>query len=79
MEPRYLRYELDDGQMRQEVGVLMNKGTPDEELVVMGMYSYDGDDGNTYTTMYRADKNGYQPKIVIKKSNRDSLVKTLLG
>lgn len=72
-------YELSDGQIRQEVGMLMNKGTPNEELVVMGMYSFIGDDNNTYITMYRADRNGYQPKIVFKRSNRDNLIKSLVG
>lgn len=72
-------YELSDGQMRQEVGMLMNKGTPNEELVVMGMYSFVGDDNNTYITMYRADRNGYQPKLIFKRSNRDNLIKSLVG
>lgn len=57
----------------------MNKGTPDEELVVMGMYSFVGDDDNTYITMYRADKNGYQPKLVFKRSTKGSLIKSLVG
>lgn len=62
--------------MREEVGMLMNKGTPEEELVVMGMYSFVGDDDATYITMYRADKNGYQPKLTV---NRNNLIKSLVG
>ena len=66
--------------MRQEVGMLINKGTAEEELVVMGMYSFVGDDKNTYITMYRADKDGYKPKLTFKRNvNRQSLIKTLLG
>jgi len=53
----------------------MNKGTPDEELVVMGMYSFVGTDKTEYITMYRADKNGYQPKITMRKN----LIASLLG
>lgn len=56
--------------------MLMNKGTPDEELVVMGMYSFVGDDNNTYVTMYRADKKGYHPKLNVQRTN---LIKSLLG
>lgn len=56
--------------------MVMNKGTADEELVVMGMYSFVGDDNNTYVTMYRADKNGYRPKLTVQRSN---LIKSLLG
>ena len=62
--------------MRKEVGMLMNKGTPDEEMVVMGMYSFVGTDNHTYITMYRADKNGYQSKLTRKKAD---LIKSLLG
>ena len=71
-------YEQSDGQSRKEVGMLMNKGTPDEELVVIGMYSFIGDDNNTYVTMYRADKNGYKPKLTIMK-NKSNLIKSLVG
>lgn len=56
--------------------MLMNKGTPEEEFVVMGMYSFVGTDNNTYITMYRADKNGYRPKVTVK---RDHLIKSLVG
>lgn len=58
----------------------MNKGTPDEELVVMGMYSFVGSDNNDYVTMYRADKKGYQPKLTVKKSAlKLKLIQSLLG
>lgn len=56
----------------------MNKGTPEEELVVMGMYSFVGTDNNTYITMYRADKKGYQPKLTVKQ-NKTNLIKSLVG
>lgn len=59
--------------------MLMNKGTAEEELVVMGMYSFVGDDNNTYVTMYRADKKGYQPKLTVRKANRSNLIKSLVG
>lgn len=67
--------------MRSEVGMLMNKGTPEEELVVMGMYSFVGDDNNTYITMYRADKNGYRPKLTIQRNaaQKSNLIKSLVG
>lgn len=50
--------------MREEHGVLMNKGTPEEELVVIGKYSYFKEDGEEHIVEYRADKNGYHPSIV---------------
>jgi hypothetical protein len=59
---------LSDGQTCEEIGTLLNQGTPEEELVVIGKYSFVADDGKIYTTNYRADKNGYQPKFTVQNS-----------
>ena len=49
------------------MGMILNPGTDNEELVVMGMYSsYDEKTGIETTTMYTADKNGYKPRYEIK-------------
>lgn len=58
------------------MGILMNPGTPQEELVVVGRYSYKGDDDSVYTVMYIADKNGYNPKTMFKsaKLNKKSML-----
>ncbi|XP_055851840.1 larval cuticle protein LCP-17-like [Episyrphus balteatus] len=58
-------YKTSDGSYREEVGMLMNPGTEQEELVVMGAYSYTDGDIET-TTMYTADKNGYRPRVSLK-------------
>ncbi|XP_055852405.1 flexible cuticle protein 12-like [Episyrphus balteatus] len=58
-------YKTSDGSYREEVGILLNPGTEQEELVVMGAYSYVDGDIET-TTMYTADKNGYRPRVEMK-------------
>lgn len=46
----------------------MNPDTPDEELVIMGMYTvYDAKTDIDTVTMYTADKNGYQQRFQVKK------------
>jgi Insect cuticle protein len=56
--------------------MLVNKGTLDEEFVVMGMYSFVGTDDKEYVTMYRADKKGYKAKYTV---NKNHLKASLLG
>lgn len=58
------------------MGILMNPGTPEEELVVVGRYSYKGEDDSVYTVMYMADKNGYRPKTMFKSAtmNKKSML-----
>ncbi|EDV53158.1 endocuticle structural glycoprotein SgAbd-9 [Drosophila erecta] len=59
--------EEPNGSKREEMGVIMNPGTPDEQLVVMGMYSsYDEKTDTDTMTMYTADKNGYKARYQIK-------------
>ena len=36
------------------------QGEDDGELIIQGEYSYIGDDGQTYTVKYIADKDGYR-------------------
>lgn len=44
----------------------MNVGLADEkEISVQGSFSFNGADGKLYLVEYIADKNGYQPKIMI--------------
>ncbi|EDW98227.1 uncharacterized protein LOC6537978 [Drosophila yakuba] len=59
--------EEPNGSKREEMGVIMNPGTPDEQLVVMGMYSsYDEKTDTETVTMYTADKDGYKARYQIK-------------
>lgn len=58
-------YKTSDGSSREEVGMIINPGTEQEELVVMGSYSYTEGDIET-VTMYTADKNGYRPRVTLK-------------
>ncbi|XP_030371744.1 uncharacterized protein LOC115622025 [Scaptodrosophila lebanonensis] len=56
-----------NGSKREEKGVIMNPGTPDEQLVVMGMYSsYDEKTDTETMTVYTADKDGYRSRYQIK-------------
>lgn len=47
----------------------MNVSLNDEqEISVKGSFSFNGSDGKVYLVEYVADKNGYQPKIMISES-----------
>ncbi|XP_023168453.2 uncharacterized protein LOC111597801 [Drosophila hydei] len=69
------RFELKEpnGSTREEVGIIMNPGTPDEQLVVMGIYSsYDENTDTESITMYTADKGGYNTQYKFKKRKLNS-------
>lgn len=73
--------DSETGATRNEKGYLVTSPeTGQEDLVVMGAYSYMDDDGIETMTMYTADKNGYIPRVSIKnrKYSAKSL-KTLTG
>lgn len=55
-------YELEDGQFREEEVFVLNKGTKDEEIAVIGSYAFWGTDNQLWTTRYTADRNGYKAK-----------------
>ncbi|XP_013110235.1 larval cuticle protein 65Ag1-like [Stomoxys calcitrans] len=54
--------ETSDGKTFQEQGQVEDLGTDDEAISVKGSYSYVGDDGQTYSVNYVADRNGFQPQ-----------------
>ena len=61
--------EEPDGSKREEVGMVINPGTPEEELVVMGTYTvYDDKTDIETITMYTADKDGYKSKYMIRNN-----------
>ncbi|KAH8314832.1 hypothetical protein KR074_000828, partial [Drosophila pseudoananassae] len=55
-------FETSDGSKQEQHGKLRNLGPEDEVLQVAGSFSYQGDDGKTYSVTYTADENGYQPQ-----------------
>lgn len=56
------RYELSDGQKREEIGTLRKVG--DREIFgVIGSYTFRGSDGSIYVVDYTADENGYKAKV----------------
>uniref|UniRef100_W8BP29 Larval cuticle protein 5 n=1 Tax=Ceratitis capitata TaxID=7213 RepID=W8BP29_CERCA len=74
------RFKLEEpnGSKREEIGVVMNPDTPDEQLVIMGMYTvYDEKTDTETVTMYTADKDGYKPRYMLK--NRKLSAKTLMS
>ncbi|XP_058834421.1 uncharacterized protein LOC131691793 isoform X2 [Topomyia yanbarensis] len=77
------KYATDDGQIREETGLLMNPGTPEEELVVVGMYGYETNDGTQVMVMYVSGKNGYRTKTktrLLQESERNrKLLRSLVG
>lgn len=56
-------YETDDGNYREEKGVVINPNAPEEErkIAVTGLYRYINDEGKTIETHYTADENGFVP------------------
>uniref|UniRef100_A0A182S6C9 Uncharacterized protein n=1 Tax=Anopheles maculatus TaxID=74869 RepID=A0A182S6C9_9DIPT len=66
------KYETSDGQFREEVGMLVNVGTPEQELMVMGQYGFKSKDGGTMVmVMYTSGKKGYRARTVTR-SARDA-------
>ncbi|XP_049822113.1 endocuticle structural glycoprotein ABD-5-like [Aethina tumida] len=59
------QYYIDDGQQREESGVLQNAGSDNENLEVQGVFSYNLDDGRLYKVIYTAGADGFRPKIEI--------------
>jgi hypothetical protein len=55
-------FETSGGISATETGKLLNVGREDEHIAVRGSFSYQGDDGQTYTVNYVADENGFQPQ-----------------
>uniref|UniRef100_A0A1B0G043 Cuticle protein n=1 Tax=Glossina morsitans morsitans TaxID=37546 RepID=A0A1B0G043_GLOMM len=55
-------FATSDGTEAQAEGQLKNAGQEDASLVIRGVYTYIGDDGQTYTVTYLADENGFQPQ-----------------
>uniref|UniRef100_A0A182YCY2 Uncharacterized protein n=2 Tax=Anopheles stephensi TaxID=30069 RepID=A0A182YCY2_ANOST len=63
------KYETSDGQFREEVGMLVNVGTPEQELMVMGQYGFKSKDGGTMVmVMYTSGKKGYRARTVTRNS-----------
>lgn len=77
------RFATDDGQFREETGMLMNPGTPQEELVVVGMYGFETDEGTQVMVMYVSGKKGYQAKtrtrLLPESERKKKLLRSLVG
>ncbi|CAG9771918.1 unnamed protein product [Ceutorhynchus assimilis] len=61
----FFKYNLDDGQQREERGELITKNGK-QILIVSGFYTFIGTDGLEHYTDYTSDENGYtaQTKIM---------------
>ncbi|XP_055623529.1 uncharacterized protein LOC129766958 [Toxorhynchites rutilus septentrionalis] len=79
VESYRFKYATDDGQFREEMGVLMNPGTPEEELVVVGMYGFETNDGTEVKVMYVSGKKGYRTKTKTRKLSDSERKKKLLS
>ncbi|EDV41232.1 uncharacterized protein Dana_GF23527 [Drosophila ananassae] len=55
-------FETSDGSKQEQHGKLKNLGPEEDVLQVAGSFSYQGDDGKTYSVTYTANENGYQPQ-----------------
>jgi hypothetical protein len=53
-------YESGDGSKAEQNGQLRYVGENAGEAI-QGQFSYEGDDGQTYSIQYTADENGYRP------------------
>ena len=54
--------ETSDGFRHEQTGELRSVDQEGETIVMKGSYSYVGPDGVTYTVVYIADENGFQPE-----------------
>lgn len=62
---------MSDGQFREEETIIYNKDTDEEEIAVIGSYSFWGTDGQLYVTKYTADRNGYAATTTHTKPHHD--------
>lgn len=53
------RYELSDGQFRDEYGSFVNVGD-NKVLVVTGSYGFKDENGKEYRVRYKSDENGFR-------------------
>uniref|UniRef100_A0A1B0DHK2 Uncharacterized protein n=1 Tax=Phlebotomus papatasi TaxID=29031 RepID=A0A1B0DHK2_PHLPP len=67
------------------MGIIMNPGTSEQELVVIGAYSYKTSDTMQIVT-YKADRKGYMPKVTFTRRKKpsknlldDKLLQSLVG
>lgn len=67
--------------LREETFEIKNEGTPDEEKIVFGQFSFKGDDGFKYFIKYRVDKEGSHVEIDSVYVHRipPSTLKSLVG
>ncbi|KAM7360512.1 uncharacterized protein ACRADG_005857 [Cochliomyia hominivorax] len=71
-----LNLDAPEGSKREEVAMVVNPDTPEEQLVIKGMHSvYDEKTDTDTITMYTADKDGFKPRYMLK--NRKLSANTL--
>lgn len=65
----FFSYETSNGISRSEIGTVINKGQPNEHVVVEGRNSYINAKGEEQIFRYVADENGYRvlplPRVVV--------------
>lgn len=74
LHTRERSYELSDGQFREEEVMVLNRGTDDEEIAVIGSYSFWGSDNELYVTRYTAGRNGYSAHTSHRPRSADTAI-----
>lgn len=54
--------------------MVLNRGTEDEEIAVIGSYSFWGSDNELYITRYTAGRNGYSAHTSHRPRSADTAV-----
>ncbi|KAI8428858.1 hypothetical protein MSG28_007504 [Choristoneura fumiferana] len=68
-KPQVLRYDTSDGSSRTERGAILNLGTKDAALDVLGTVRWYDNKGQLYEMSYKAGKRGY--RTIIKKVHEE--------
>ena len=58
----FYSYQTENGISASESGKPVDPYGSQPGYAIQGQYSYQGNDGNTYTVTYTADGNGFQPQ-----------------
>uniref|UniRef100_A0A1B6C8S2 Uncharacterized protein n=1 Tax=Clastoptera arizonana TaxID=38151 RepID=A0A1B6C8S2_9HEMI len=57
------KFATSDGTAREETGSVANFGSENEELAVVGSYTYKDPEGKEHKVTFTADKDGFKPVV----------------